>query len=120
MREFLTMKGHYTMSINPVKKEMLIVIVGNFTTEQAQQFVKDYNSKVSTIKANDYVLHLDGKDLNVVTPDLVASLEACYALYKNSGFKKVIIEIRKTAILKMQLSRIARKVGLDAEIIEVA
>lgn len=113
------MKGHYTMGINSVKKEMNITIVGNFTTEQAQQFVKDYNSKVASIKASEYILRLDCKDLNVVTPDLVESLEACYALYKTSGFKEVIFEISKTAILKMQLARIARKVNLDAKFIEV-
>lgn len=114
------MNGQYNMRISSAEKEMNITIVGNFTNEQAQQFVEDYNSKVALIKATDFTLRLDCKDLNVITPALVESLEACYALYKSSGFNKVIIEISKTAILKMQLSRIARKIGLDAEILEVA
>jgi hypothetical protein len=112
------MKGHYTMGINAVKKEMNITIIGNFSNEQALQFISDYNLKVKSINAADYTLRLDCKDLNVVTPDLVDSLEACYTLYKSSNFNKVIFEISKTAIIKMQLSRIARKVGLSAEFIE--
>ena len=114
------MKGHYTMSINSAKKEMNIKIVGNFTREQALQYIEDHNSKVSSINKTDYILRLDCKNLNVVTPDLVESLETCYALYKSSNFNKVLFEIKKTPILKMQLSRIARKIGLSAEIIEVA
>lgn len=113
------MKGKYTMGINPAKKEMNITIIGNFSNEQALQFISDYNSKVKSINAADYTLCLDCTDLNVVTPDLVDSLEACYALYKSSNFKHVVFEISKTAILKMQLSRIARKVGLNAEFIEM-
>jgi len=112
------MKGHYTMGINLAKKEMNITIIGNFSNEQAQQFISDYNAKVKTINASEYILRIDCKDLNVVTPDLVESLEACYALYKSSNFKQVIFEISKAAIIKMQLSRIARKVGLNAEFIE--
>lgn len=114
------MKGHYTININSSKKEMNIKIVGNFTSEQAQQYINEYTSKVNTINASDYTLFLDCKDLNVITQELTASLEACYKLYNASGFNKTIIEIKKSAILKMQLTRIARGVGFNPEFLEVA
>lgn len=113
-------QGSYTMNINQAKKELQIVIVGNFTPEQAQQFVADYNKKVNSIPASEFTLRLDCTDLGVVTPELIPSLEYCYDMYKQSGFKKIIFEIANSTIVKMQLNRIARKVGLaNAEFVEV-
>lgn len=108
------------MKLDSAKKELQITIVGNFTPEQAQQYINDYNSHVKSINPSDYTLRLDCTDLNVVTPELIPSLEACYNLYKSSNFNKVIFEISKNAIVKMQLSRIAKKIGLDADIVQVA
>ena len=113
-------KGRYTMNVNRVKKELNIMIEGNFSPEQAQRYVSDYNANVKSINPSEYVLRLDCRDLNVITPDLVDSLEACYILYKSSQFNKVIIEIKQVAILKMQLNRIARKVELNCDIVEVS
>ena len=113
-------KGHYTMNVNRAKKELNIMIVGNFTTEQAQRYASDYNANVKSINPSEYVLRLDCRDLNVITQDLVDSLEACYSLYQSSRFNKVIIEIKQVAILKMQLNRLARKVGLNCDIVEVS
>lgn len=46
-------------------------------------------------------------------------LEGCFQLYKNDGFKKVILRIASNPILKLQLNRVARSVKLDnCEIIE--
>lgn len=113
------MKGSYTMSVNRAKKELNITIVGNFSNEQALQYINDYNSKVKSINPTEYTLRLDCTDLNVVTSELVEPLEACYALYKSSNFSKVIFEISKIATVKMQLQRMARKVGLTVQLIEV-
>lgn len=112
-------KGHYTINVNRAKKELNIMIEGNFTQDQAQRYVSDYNANVKSINPSEYVLRLDCRDLKVVTPDLVGSLETCYSLYKSSQFNKVIIEIRKSATLNMQLNRIARKTQLDCEIVEL-
>jgi len=50
---------------------------------------------------------------------MVPELESCYRLYKESGFQRVIFEIKKSPVLKMQLSRLARNTGLtDVEVIE--
>lgn len=112
-------KGRYTININRAKKELNIIIEGNFTPEQAQRYVSDYNANLNSINPSEYVLRLDCRDLKIVTPDLVDSLEACYILYKSSQFNKVIIEIKKSAVLNMQLHRIARKTQLDCEIVEL-
>ncbi|MBP1915118.1 hypothetical protein [Lederbergia galactosidilytica] len=100
------------MNLNLEKKEMNIEIVGNFTPEQAQQFIQDYNNNVNSIHASDFNLVLDCRDLNVVTKELIPALQDCYKLYQSTGFNKVIFEIGTSSIVKMQLNRIAREVGL--------
>ena len=111
--------GSYKMEVNKVKQEVNIAIIGSFTPEQAELFMKEYNRHINTIKATDFTLLIDCTDLTVVTPDLVPALEACYTLYESSKFNKVIFEIKNNTIIKMQLNRIARKVGLKAEIVEI-
>ena len=104
--------GSYTMKVDSAKKEMHIAIIGNFTPEQAQQFINDYNRNVASITASDFHLVLDCTDLNVVTKELIPALQDCYKLYKSSGFNKVIFRIGNSPIVKMQLNRIAGEVGL--------
>lgn len=113
--------GSYKMNVNPIKKEMLLNIEGNFTPEQAANFMKDYKTKTASIKASDYVLRLDCRTMNVVTPQLVPALEQCCQLYKSTTFKNVVFEIAPTnsSTVKMQLNRIARSAGLQAEIVAV-
>ena len=112
------MNGSYTMSVNRAKKEMNIKIIGNFTPEQAQKFITEYNNNVKTIDASEYVLRLDCLELGVVTQDLIPALKDCYLLYKSSGFKTVVFEV-VSSIVKMQLNRIAREVQLTNAEFEV-
>lgn len=111
--------GSYKMSVNPSKKEMQLEIEGNFTPEQATKFIKDYQTKTNAIKANEYVLRLDCRTMNVVTPELVPALEECCKLYKSTSFKDVVFEIgqQNSAVVKMQLARITRTAGLQAQIV---
>lgn len=111
--------GSYEMQLNKGTKEVMVLLEGNFTEQQAGEFITEYSNIVKVINPSDYVLRIDCKDMRVVTKELVPSLEACYGLYKQSGFKNVIFEIVKSPIVKMQLARIARKVSLtDYEIVE--
>lgn len=112
--------GLYEMDLNKSKKELQVLLEGNFTADQANEFIGDYMKQVDSITASDYVLRIDCKDLKLITPELQPSLEACYDLYNKSGFQKVIFEISKAPLIKMQLGRIARKVGLKtSEFVEV-
>ena len=105
--------GAYEIKVATLKKEVQILLEGNFTEQQAGEFIADYNAIVEKITAKDFVLRIDCRDLKLVTAELQPSLEACYLLYKSSGFQSVIFEIDTNPVLKMQLARIARKVGLD-------
>ena len=112
-------EGKYTMNVNRVKKSIDMTVSGTFTPEQANKFVADYNSKISGINANEFVLNFDCRELDLVTQDMVPSLEACLQMYNKTGFNKVVIGIKKgSPILKMQLSRLGRNNGLKNMSIE--
>jgi len=110
---FTMADGTYTMKVNVAKKTIDMTVSGTFTPEKAQQFIDDYQKKVSSINASEFVLEFDCRDLDVVTQQMIPTLESCLELYKSSGFKKVEVGISKSAIISMQLNRLAKKVGLD-------
>lgn len=113
-------EGNYKIEVNSLKKVINMVITGTFTPEKAKAFINDYQKKVNSIKASDFELKLDCTDLDVVTQAMIPELTKCYELYKSSGFNKVVFEIKSSNIVKMQLGRIARNVGLtNAQIVEV-
>lgn len=114
------MSGSYNINVNQAKKSFDMVITGNFTPELTQKFVNEYQTKVSSIQPGDFILKLDCTDLKLVTPEMIPDLEACYKMYESSGFHKVVFEIKNSAILKMQLNRIAKSSGLkNVEMVEV-
>ncbi|MGG0658436.1 hypothetical protein [Rummeliibacillus pycnus] len=112
--------GTYIIKLDKLKKEMYMQINGTFSPEKVDQFVKDYDRNVNSIKPSEYNLRLDCKDLHLVSPELVPLLENCYEMYKKTGFQKVIFEIPNSVVLKMQVSRLARKIGLtNAEFVQI-
>jgi len=112
--------GSFTMEINQAEKTIDMTVSGTFTPEKAQEFVKDYQQKLSSIKPEEFVLQFDCRDLDVVSQEMVPNLEACLAMYRDSGFKKVLVGIQKKPIIKLQLNRLARQVGLTSfEVAEI-
>jgi len=104
--------GSFTIKVNQAEKTIDLTVRGTFTPEKAQEFVKDYQQKLSTIKPEEFVLQFDCRDLDVVSQEMIPNLEACFAMYKDSGFKKVLVGIQKKPIIKLQLNRLARQEGL--------
>lgn len=103
----------YEMKLNPAAKEFFIQVEGSFTEDKANQFITDYKRHISKINPADYKLRLDSKSLHLVTQEMQPSLEGCLELYKQSQFGEVIIELNKSAVAKMQISRLANNVGLS-------
>ncbi|WP_110928711.1 hypothetical protein [Bacillus massiliglaciei] len=114
------MSKKYSININSNRKVIEMYVAGSFTPADAQAFMSDYSRTVSSIDAPSYTLEVDCTEMNVVTPKMIPELEGSYQLYKQSGFHKVIFKIKKSTILKMQLSRLARNTGLtQAEVIKI-
>ncbi len=111
--------SNYTININPAQKIIDISVKGSFTPEQAAAFQKDYQAKVGSISAKDFTLKIDCKHMNIITQDMLPKLEVSLNLYKQSGFKEIQILSMKSAIIKMQITRVIGNVGLtNAVIIE--
>lgn len=119
---FYTMatEGTYSMNVRIATKTIDMMVAGRFSQEKAEAFIKDYQSKVGGIKADEYTLKFDCRDLEIVTPEMIPSLENCFQMYKSSGFKKVEVGIKKSPIIKMQINRLGRGVGMtNLEIAEI-
>lgn len=111
--------SNYTININPAQKIIDISVKGSFTPEQAAAFQKDYQAKVGSISAKDFTLKIDCKHMNIITQDMLPKLEVSLNLYKQSGFKEIQILSMKSAVIKMQITRVIGNVGLtNAVIIE--
>lgn len=109
----------YTINVNPAQKVIEISVIGSFTPEQAAAFHNDYQAKVGAISAKDYTLKIDCKHMNVITQDMIPKLEVSLNMYKQSGFKEIQVLSMRSAVIKMQISRVIRNTGLtNAVIIE--
>ncbi len=114
------MTKKYDITIYPNRKVIAIFVGGAAKLEEVQEFKRDYERAVNSVDTSAYTLEIDCTNMDVVTPQMVPELEGSYQLYKQSGFMKVIFKIKNSAILKMQLSRLARNTGLtQAEIVKV-
>lgn len=112
-------QGSFSININPTAKVVDMIIVGTFTPQQVEEFVKDYQQKISNIDAKLFDLKVDCTDMDVITQDMIPKLENSFRMYKSTGFKKVIFTIKKNPIIKMQLNRVARNTGLtNVEVVE--
>lgn len=106
-------KDTYRISVSTIKKTVTISVGELTSQEAAQRFMEEYQTKTSVLRAADYVLEVDCKDMKVVTPELAGSLEAAFRLYEKTGFKLVRFQISGNTVLKMQFNRIAKLAGLN-------
>lgn len=107
----------YQISLDKTKKVMNVKVWGMFKPEDATEFVVDFQSASSTLETSEYVLSFDTKELSVSVQEMIPMLEGCFKMYKEMGFKKVLIDVGNNVTLKMQLNRVARSAGLVIEIL---
>jgi hypothetical protein len=114
----------YELILDKTKKTLFAKAFGSFGPADANAFVQEYTGILKPINAAEYELFFDCKDLQVTGKDLktgtdmTALLEGCIELYKKDGFKKVVFNCEKNIVLKMQISRLSKKVNIpNCEII---
>ncbi|SDJ78484.1 hypothetical protein [Sediminibacillus albus] len=111
----------YTINVVSSSKTIEMEVKGSFSSEDVKNFVTDYQKKVNSIDASSYTLDVDCTSMDLLTKDMVPSLENSFKMYNESGFNKVVFTIKKNPVLKMQLNRIAKSAGLtNSEVAEVA
>lgn len=114
----ISSKGSYTITVDTKEKKVFLFVSGKAEPEAVQGFFNDYSQTVSNINPSGYELVVDCKEMQVETPDMLEKLGASFSLYNETGFKQITFEV-SSAVVKMQINRIARNVGLtNAQVIE--
>lgn len=115
----MSTKPNYVLEFNKTAKEVKIVAEGLFTPKEVGEFLALYKQKISEINASEYILVADCSNLPVLSPAMTEQLVNTLSLYKETGFKKIHINVGDSSILSMQFSRLGREVGLtNLEIIK--
>ena len=102
----------YLIKKNLVGKKVEITVGDQITPAETERFQKEFVALLSSITPSQFELEIDSTHMNVLTPELATRLEGAMGLYKQAGFKKVLVKIQNSPVLKMQVARIARQAGL--------
>lgn len=114
----ITSKGSYSITLNKTTKKVELFVSGKADPEAVQGFFDEYTTIVTQIQPSEYELVVDCREMQVETPDMLEKLSATFDLYGKTGFKQITFEVG-SAILKMQINRIARNIGLtNAQVVE--
>ncbi|KAA8750249.1 MULTISPECIES: hypothetical protein [Paenibacillus] len=105
--------GNFILKTDVPNKVLNIELEGSFSQEDGLRSISAYQDTIAPINTKEYDLNIDCKKLNVTAPEIVPLLEGCLQLFKKDEYKKVVLTLENNAILKMQLSRLGRSVGLD-------
>jgi len=109
----------FQLKLDKPKKTLFAEVSGTFGPADANDFLQEYTTILKTIKANEYELLFDCENLRVTGKDVQSGvdmtvlLRGCIEQYKKDGFKKVVFDCKKNLIVKMQISRLSREVGLS-------
>lgn len=90
-----------------------IMLEGSFGDEDIEAFGKEYGAAISKINPGQFTLELDARNMGVITPDKQDKLKQFFVLYKQQGFKTVTLRIENSAVLSMQVKRLAKEVGIN-------
>ncbi|WP_410514773.1 hypothetical protein PaeBR_10535 [Paenibacillus sp. BR2-3] len=105
--------GKFNLKTDSANKVMNIELEGTFSEEDGTKSIQAYKQTISPINPADYELLIDCRKLNVTSADVVPLLEGCFIMFKSDGFVKVKLTLENNPILKMQLSRLGRKAGIE-------
>lgn len=114
----ITNDKKFQLNLDKPKKTLFAEVSGSFGPADANGFLEEYITVLKTINANEYTLMFDCENLKVTGKDVKSGvdmtplLKGCIEQYKNDGFKKVVFKCKKNLIVKMQISRLSREVGL--------
>lgn len=101
----------FEFTIDRVAKQVHASVGGDFTPEDAQNYLKQYTETVNQIDPGDYELVIDGRSLVVASVDELPAMENVLKLYQSTHFKSITVTTSK-AVVSMQFARLGRHIGL--------
>lgn len=105
----------YALELNQAEKKVMITVSGKFVPEKQQQFEQEYTDIIKQITPSAFTLYVDCTDMQIVAQQHIDNLGEALKMYKSTGFNKVVMKVSASAVIKMQLNRIAKSTGLDLE-----
>lgn len=108
----------FQLKLDQTSKQLFAEVSGSFGPDDADGFLKDYFANLKKIDPKDYKLIFDCKELKVTGKDaksgtnMTALLKGCIEQYKKDDFKEVVFNCGSNVIIKMQLGRLSREVGI--------
>lgn len=105
--------GQFSFNNNVGQKIFNIKINGAMSVTDGMNFISQYKKNTGAITPSDYTLEFECEHLQVSTKDSAEKLEECFKMYKQSNFKKIVFKVGSNSILKMQLNRIGKTIGLS-------
>ncbi len=108
----------FNLKLDKPGKVFFAEVHGAFKPEDANAFVVEYTQIVNSINTTEYELRFDSTKLRVNSQEMVPMLAACFEMYKQGNYRKIVFDCSGNATLKMQIHRVAKMTNLtNAEVI---
>lgn len=108
----------YKLEINNTKKTFNLTFSGMMTPEEVEDFLKEYNSKVSSIPSSEYKLVADASNLRVSKQEMLPLMKNCISLYMQTPFEKRYIVEGDSIITNMQMKRVCSDANANIHFIK--
>lgn len=102
-----------TFKVTTAPNAINAVCEGMFTQADAKAYVDTFRKEAAKVNPATCHLMLDGSKLAVSPQEMQEMLKGVFALYKSMGFNNVTMKLGNNALLKMQISRLAKESGLS-------
>jgi hypothetical protein len=100
-------------SVVTTGNDISVVCEGVFTMEDASGYVEEFKKAAAQVNTATSHLVLDGSGLRVSSQEMVGMLTNIIAMYKDMGFQDITMDLGKSAVVKMQIRRLAKEAGLN-------
>jgi hypothetical protein len=100
-------------SVVTTGNDISVVCEGVFTMEDASGYVEEFKKAAAQVNPATSHLVLDGSGLRVSSQEMVGMLTNIIAMYKDMGFQDITMDLGKSAVVKMQIRRLAKEAGLN-------
>ena len=105
----------YNFELDQKEKTFVIEVWGVYQEADAEAFMEEYNKQVNMINPANYRLIVDSVELKTSKQDMLPMLKQCLKMYKNEGFKEIVMVTPDSHTAKVQLKRTTEDCGLDCE-----
>jgi hypothetical protein len=96
----------YKIDVNSSKKLLSVKAEGMFTAEEGKACLKEYESKMRTINAKEYVLLVDARGQSTSTPEVGEILTEALNKYLSTPFKERYYVKLDSVIAMSQIKRL--------------